>query len=447
MTDPLIVVLTRLLAVAALIATNGFFVIVEFTLVSAQRTRIERLVAEGNMTARLARHLLNSPDRFIAASQLGITMASLALGWIGEDTIARIVEPPLYQLINAWSVPAAHALGTGISFALITYMHIVLGEQVPKTVAIRYGEPSILFVARPMDAFYRIFRPFIWFLDASTATVLRMLGLRPIAGHRTVYSVEELKQLLRESQEEGELQAEQEEMVRKVFDFGDRRVHEVMIPRTEVVGVEDNASVADLLQIFAQASHARFPVYQGDLDNITGIVAIKDVLMSLAADPAGMNIKVKDLTRPAFFVPETRLVSDLFADMRAAHVQMAIVIDEYGGTAGTVTLEELVEEIVGTLSDELARQAPRIAWTDNHTVRLSAQMRVEEINEELHINLPERDEYKTVAGFILYQLRRIPKEGDQCRYGGLRITVTKMKGPKVEEVTISHGGTGPFPRI
>jgi CBS domain containing-hemolysin-like protein len=439
MLDSLLIHLLKLVGVAALIAANGFFVAVEFSLVSARRTRIEQLAAQDNSMALLARSLLDNPDRFIAAAQLGITMASLALGWIGEETIAELVQPPLQQLIGPWSNAVAHTVGTVLAFGLITFLHIVLGEQVPKTAAIRYGERALLLSARPMDAFFRLFRLFIWVLDVSTMAVVRLLGLQPIAGHHTVYSVDELKLLLKESQEGGVLEADQEEMARKVFDFGGLRVNEVMIPRPEIVGVEENETVEDLLQAFSQASHACFPVYKDDLDNITGTVAIKEVLRALAANPhEALQMKVKELALPAFAVPETRAVADLFADMQAHNIQMAVVIDEYGGTAGIVTLEELVEEIVGTLSDELVAQEPRVEQLDELTIRIDAQLRVDEVNEDLGLSLPESDYYETVAGFILYKLGRVPKEGDKLRYKGWCITVSRMKGPKIEAVLISR---------
>lgn len=440
MPDPLFSHLLELLATAALIGANAFFAAFEFSLVSARRTRIEQMAAQGNSTALLARTLMDEPDRFIAAAQLGVTMTSLGLGWIGEEAIAGLIRPPIQHLTGIiWGEAIAHTVATVISFGLITFLHIVLGEQVPKTAAVRYCERVLLFAARPMDAFFRLFRLFIWVLDTSTAAVLRLIGLQPIGGHHTIYSVDELKLLLKESQEGGELEAGQEEMARKVFEFGGLRVNEVMIPRTEIVGVDEETTLEEMLQTFSQASHARFPIYKGDLDNITGIVAVKDVLMHLAADPAGaLHLKARELARPAFVVPETRTVGGLFADMREHKIQMAVVIDEYGGTAGIVTLEELVEEIVGTLSDELARQEPRVERLDDLTVRVDAQMRVDEANDWLRLPLPESDYYETVAGFILYRLGRIPREGDKLRYGGWCITVSQMKGPKIEKVLISR---------
>jgi putative hemolysin len=430
------VILLRLAGALGLVALNGFFVAVEFAVVAVRQTRLDQLVAEGHAVARLALKLVEHTDRVIAASQLGITMASLALGWIGEATVAAVVEPPLAALIGRWSEAAAHTIGTALAFALVTIVHIVLGEQVPKTIAIRHSEGAALFVARPMDWFTRVFRPLIAVLDGATAAILRLLGVQPIAGHRTVYTLDELKLIVRESQESGTIEPHQEEMLQKVFEFGDRQVHEAMIPRPDVVGVERGATVRDLLELFAEASHARFPVYEDDLDNITGIVAIKDVLRALADDPAQMDAPVGSLVRPALFVPETAAVADLLANMRATHNQIAVVIDEYGGTAGIVTLEELVEEIVGRLSDELVGKEESVVQVDEQTVEIDAQLRVDEVNDHLDLDLPEDENYETVAGFLLYRLQHVPVVGESLEHGDLALKVIGMKGPKIEKIQI-----------
>jgi CBS domain containing-hemolysin-like protein len=430
------VILLRLVGAMGLVALNGYFVAVEFAVVAVRRTRLDQFVAGGSTTARLALRLMGNPDRVIAASQLGITIASLALGWVGEATVASIVEPPLVALVGRWSEAAAHTIGTVVAFALVTFVHIVLGEQVPKTIAIRYAEGVAMFISRPMDWFLRVFRPLIAFLDGATAVVLRLLRMEPIGGHRTVYTSAELQLIVRESQEHGAIEARQEEMLQKVFKFADRQVNEVMIPRPEVLGVEHDASVGELLQVFAEASHARFPVYEGDLDHIAGIVSIKDVLRALARDPAHMQSSVGSLVRPALFVPETAAVADLFANLRTTHNQMAVVIDEYGGTAGIVTLEELVEEIVGRVSDELVGQEEPMIRLDEKTVEIDAQLRVDEVNDHLHLALPEGEEYETVAGLILWHLQRIPREGEVLISKGLELEVADMKGPKIEKVQI-----------
>jgi len=295
-------------------------------------------------------------------------------------------------------------------------------------------------VARPIAFTETIFRPAIWLLNGTGNGLLKLLGLRAASGHERVHSVEELKMLVRESQEGGAIEAHQEEMLQKVFRFGERQVREVMIPRPDVIGVDADATVQDLLGLFTEASHARFPVYEDDLDNIVGIVAVKDVLRALAQQPADMDAPVRSLVRPASFVPETVAVADLFADMRASHNQMAIVIDEYGGTAGVVTLEEVVEEIVGRLSDELVASEEAVVEVDEGVLEVDAQLRIDEVNEQLDLNLPEGEHYETVAGLVLSQLQRIPVVGDVLHHGDMELRVTRMKGPKIERVQIRRGG-------
>jgi len=432
----------KLMAVAVLVFANGFFVAAEFALVSVRRTRIDQLIAEGNETAKVVRHAIDDPDRFIAATQLGITLASLGLGWIGEGTIADLLLPLLHALPSNLIAPAAHTIASATAFALITFLHVVLGELAPKSIALQYPEETSFIVAKPTVLTENIFRPFIWLLNGTGNLILRLVGLSAPSGHQRVHSVEELMMLVKASHKEGVLEDEQEEMLQKVFKFANRHVSEAMIPRPEIVGIERQASIGDLLEVFSQSSHARFPIYEDDLDYIVGIVAVKDVLMTLARDPTNVRHGIDELIRPAFFVPETRSMGDLFVEMRAEQIQMAIVIDEYGGTAGLVTLEEMLEEIVGRLSDELAVRPSLVETIDERTVEVDAQLRVDEVNEELDLHLPEGEDYETVAGFILYLLRYIPREGEQLRYGNLRMTVTHMKGPKIERVQIRReGGT------
>jgi len=432
--------LLRVLGAFALVAMNGFFVIAEFSLVSVRRTRIDELIAQGNARARVVRKAIEDPDRFIAATQLGITLASLGLGWMGEPAFADLLAPLLIAIPGPWDDVLAYSIAGGLAFAIITFLHVVLGELAPKSVALQNAERASLIVARPIAFTETIFRPAIWLLNGTGNGLLKLLGLRAASGHERVHSVEELKMLVRESQEGGAIEAHQEEMLQKVFRFGERQVREVMIPRPDVIGVDADATVQDLLGLFTEASHARFPVYEDDLDNIVGIVAVKDVLRALAQQPADMDAPVRSLVRPASFVPETVAVADLFADMRASHNQMAIVIDEYGGTAGVVTLEEVVEEIVGRLSDELVASEEAVVEVDEGVLEVDAQLRIDEVNEQLDLNLPEGEHYETVAGLVLSQLQRIPSVGDVLHHGDMELRVTRMKGPKIERVQIRREG-------
>jgi CBS domain containing-hemolysin-like protein len=429
----------------ALVAMNGFFVVAEFALVSVRRSRIEELVAQGHSQARVVRRAIENPDRFIAATQLGITLASLGLGWIGEPAFADLIRPALSALPGPWDDVLIHSIAVGLAFALITFLHVVLGELAPKSVALQNPERASLLVARPIVWTENIFRPAIWLLNGAGNGLLRLFGLNRATGHQQVHSMEELKYLMRESQEGGVLEAGQEEMLQKVFQFGDRQVSEVMVPRNEVVGVEQDATIQDLLRLFSEASHARFPVYHEDLDEVVGIVQIKDVLLALAGDPARAAAPLGPLVRPALFVPETAPVADLLARMRATRNQMAIVLDEYGGTAGIVTMEELVEEIVGQMSDELVLAEASFVRLDERTVEIDAQLRVDEANDRLDLDLPQGEDYETVAGLVLYRLQHIPAQGEELRVGELALKVTEMRGNRIEKVQIRRSDQFPKP--
>jgi CBS domain containing-hemolysin-like protein len=436
MTESMFAELAKLLAVAALVFANGFFVAAEFSLVSVRRTRVDELVAQGHRAARIVRHAIDDPDRFIAATQLGITVASLGLGWIGEPALAHLVEPALAWLPGEWIGVASHSVAVGLAFLIITFLHVVLGELAPKSIALQYPEETAFVVARPTVFTENVFRPLIWLLNGTGNAVLRLVGLQAPAGHERLHSAEELKMLVAASKQGGALQADQATMLQRVFEFAEREAYEVMVPRTELVGVERQATIRQFLQIFKEESHARFPVYEEDIDNIVGIVSVKDVLRCVADDPDCLDQRVETLARPMLEVPETGQVADLLQRMRAEQIQMALIIDEYGGTAGVVTMEQLVEEIVGRMSDELFKGKSPIRRLPDGGYQIDAQMRVDEVNETLGWSLPENDEYETVAGFLLFRMRRVPQEGETCTYKGWHFRISRMKGPKIEEVIV-----------
>lgn len=424
-------------AAAFLIFANAFFVAAEFALVSVRRTRVEELVAQGNSTARIVKHVIHDPDRFIAATQLGITIASLALGWIGEPAIAHLIEP-LFSFLPESLVPAATlaAAATIIAFALITFMHVVIGELAPKSIALGYPEQTALVVSPIMVFFENVFRPVIWALNGAGNWLLARIGLSRPAGHQMVHSVEELKMLVSASTASGELEPVEREIAQRAFEFADRQVGEVMIPRTAIRAVEDIATVQDFLDLFSQVSHSRFPVYSGTLDNVIGFVWVKDVLRALARNSTAREDKISSLVRNALYVPSTKEIGDLFDEMQRQKVQLAIVLDEYGGTAGMVTIEELIEEIVGRVSDELAATPPPLRRLANGEIEADAMLRVEEANMQLGIDLPESDDYETLAGLIMTRSGRVPKEGESTRIGNVKLTVLKMKGPRIEKILL-----------
>lgn len=426
-------------AMLVLLLLNGFFVSVEFSYVTVPRPRIQRLAASGNPAAILVQRILSDTDRVLAASQLGVTVASLGLGWVGENAANDLIRYLFASVPPPFQSAFAQAIGLAIAFGLITSLHIVVGEQAPKIIALNAADRIALASARIVAVFSWLLRPFIALLDNATEAVVRMMGYPPVGGHHTIYTVDELKQLITETQQTGELELRERQMLHNVFEFGDRLVREVMTPRVEMIAVDEHTTIGEFLQTYREAPHARFPVYVKNIDNITGFVSIKDVLRALAEDGEEVRGKpIKTLSRPATFVPETKRVGRLFAELQTQKTQLAIVIDEYGGTAGMVTLEELIEEIVGRLGDELAQEPPLVETIDEHTAQVDAQLRIEEVNQQLGLNLPENPDYETIAGYVLYVLHHIPKEGEQFRVGNLRITVTRMDGLRIEKVLITR---------
>lgn len=426
----------ELLVMLLLIALNAFFVAVEFATVTVPRMRIDQLAAHGDKTAVLVQKQLSDPDRVLAASQVGITMASLGLGWLGDRVAEGIISPLVAPLPAPWNGAIVHSLGFAVAFIIITSLHIVLGEQAPKMTAIRYAPRVALFAAPPMRLFAVIFRPFVAFLDRATESVLSIFKVPTAGSHKVIYTAEELKQIVTESQHAGEIEPEERRMIHNVFEFGDLSVHEVMIPRTDMVAVQDSAKVEEFLGTFAQSSHERYPVFSENLDNIVGYISIKDILFEFTRSRTAREKPIKDFLRPALFVPESKRVSELLAEMQKTNRQLAVVIDEYGGTEGMATTENLLEEIVGGIGDERVAQSAPVKKIDENTTQVEAQLRVDDVNEYLSTKLPESDDYETLAGLILLRLGHIPKAGESVTIDDVKLTVAQMNGPRIEQVLI-----------
>ena len=438
----------RLAGVLVLVALNGFFVAAEFALVGARRTRLDQLASAGNAAAALGRRMQDDLDRYIAAAQLGITLASLALGWIGESTVAALVDPPIEALVvwllgnlavaETLALTISHGVGIAVSFFVITALHIVLGEQAPKVFAIRAPERTTLFIVRPLAVFNAIFSLVIRFLDWATDVVLGLFGIREGGGHTKVHSADELRLLVEESAEAGVLDEEEQEMLINVFAFADRPAYQAMLPRTEVVTIDHEASIRAFLDRFAETGHTRFPVIgPGGVDDVQGIISAKDLLVALRDGAIDLEQPIAALVRPAFFTPESKRIGDLLQELRAKHIRMAILIDEYGGMAGVVTMEDLVEEIVGELDDELEHDSAELTTIDDLTSVVEGQIRVEDVNQQLDLDIPPGD-YETLAGFVLARLGRLPANGDVLTYNGVRLTVTEMQGPRIKQIEIKR---------
>ncbi|MFQ5680192.1 MAG: hemolysin family protein [Gemmatimonadota bacterium] len=426
--------LWKLLAVLLLVGANAFFVSAEFALVAVRRTRIHELVAGGDRLARTVEKALRNLDRSISGTQLGITLASLGLGWIGEPAVAETLEGLFAGLPGALAPLTTHAAAITIAFAIITYLHIVLGELAPKTVALVAPEKVSRYVAGPLIAFNWVMQPGVWLLNGSSNLFLRLLGMRPVRVPERVHSPHEIQMLVQESLREGEVEADEEAMIHGVFRMTHTAAREVMTPRTDIVGIPSTATLEEVVGLAAESGFSRFPVYEESLDNVLGVLLIKDVIPRLAA-AEGREVTAGELAREAIFVPDTKRVDDLLAQLRRQKVHMAIVVDEFGGTDGIVTLEDLVEEIVGDIYDEHDVAAPELVVQPDGTVVVDGGFSFDDLRHEFELPAAE-EEYDTVAGYVIGQLGRIPEEGESVSLGGAELRVVGIQDRRVTRVRV-----------
>ena len=421
----------EVLIILALILFNGLLAMSELAVVSSRRSRLQQRAETGDEKARAALLLAQEPTRFLSTVQIGITLVGILAGAFGGASIANRVSDWLdgTGLTEGWS----NALSVGLVVLVITYLSLVFGELVPKRIALHSPERIAGMIAQPMRILSTLGSPFVTVLSASTGAVLRIIGLG--AQREDTISEEELRLMIGMSAESGTMAEHEAELLDRVFHFGDRRVHEVMTPRTEAVGVEKQATLGGFLAVYKEAHHSRFPAYDESLDRVVGILVIKDVLSALASSEVNMESPVEPLIRQALFVPETKLIGELFREMQASGDQMAIAVDEFGGTAGIVTLEQLLEEMVGQVRDELWPDEPEITPIDERTTQIDGSLSIEEARAELELDIPEGD-YDTVAGYVLSRLGHIPKVGETVPLDGYRITVAEMRGLKIEQLRV-----------
>jgi CBS domain containing-hemolysin-like protein len=421
-------ILWRLGAVVILVFANGFFVAAEFAIVTVRKTRIDQLIAEGHRQAHAVRRAVSDPDGYIAATQLGITMASLGLGWIGEPAIAEFVHPAITFLPTGIAEATAHSVAVAIAFAIMTALHITCGELAPKTIALERAEATALMVVRPTELFMRAFWPFIRLLNGMGRGIVGLLGLHGAGGHALVHSEEELKMLVTASQEAGVLEEQEEQMLHRVFDFADLTAGQVMVPRTELVAVAADTSGDALLQAIGKAGYATIPVYRHDLDNVIGMLHAVDVVKAMGA--GHRDITAGALVRETLNVPEAMAADDLLASLRQRNTREAIVIDEYGGTAGLVTFEWLMERIVG------AAGAGKMVIHGDGSADVDGLTLVTDINEQFGLDIDEST-YTTLGGYVMGRIGRRARVGDTIDVGERHMRVLALDGLRVSKVWIS----------
>jgi CBS domain containing-hemolysin-like protein len=435
MTEPTIVgVLWRLAGLLALVCANGFFVSAEFSIVTVRKTRIDQLIAEGHIRARAVRRAITSPDRYIAATQLGITMTSLGLGWIGEPALANLIQPSLRFLPATLAETTAHTVAATAAFVVITGVHIVLGELAPKWVTLERPEATALWVVKPTELFMQALWPFIRLLHGTARAIVSLAGVQ--GEHRAgVHSEEELKMLVTASQEAGVLEEHEEQMLHRVFGFADLNAGQVMVPRTEVVSVGAGMTREALVDHIARGGYSRVPVYRENPDDIVGILHVTDLLKSVER---GGPINAAALAREALTVPKTLPADEVLGAMRRRGVREALVIDEYGGTAGLVTFESLMERIVGDLGSTVTGSL-RVNVLADGSAEIDGLVLVAEVNQQFDLHI-DQDTYTTVGGYVLGRLGRRPQIGDVVDVEGRRLRVEAVDGIRIARVSLSTPG-------
>jgi magnesium and cobalt exporter, CNNM family len=414
----------ELLGVAILILLNAFFVAAEYGLVTARRTRIIELQHQGNRRARDVLRITGDPPRFIAAMQLGVTLTSLGIGALGEATLSH--------QFDKWM---ATALAIVLAYAILSFFHVVFGELVPKGAALGHAEGTALWVSGPVRAFFAVFRPAIWLLRVSTDAILRSFGLEPPGAERDVHSEAELRMLVSRSTQQGQIEEGEREMIDKVFVFGDKDVADVMVAKPDVAAVSVDLPPEQALAVVLDSPYTRFPVYRDSLDDIVGVLHVRD-LFGAIHDRGLSGMDLESLLRPAYVVPETKDLASLLQEFRRTKGHFAVVVDEYGAMVGIATLEDLLEEIVGEIEDEFDVSEEPVEQVGEDTYRIDGMFSIDDFNERFGTDLPEED-FHTVGGFVFGQLGRAPEPGDDVSYDGMRFDVLEIEGNRIERIAVT----------
>jgi putative hemolysin len=416
----------RILAVLLLVLGNAFFVAAEYSLVTARRARLNELATRGNRRARIALRIMDSPVRFIGTVQLGITAFSIALGAIGEPLVEHFLDPYL-----------ATTVAFVIAFAIVTYLHVTLGELVPKAIALTKNEATALWVALPVEAFYLATYPLVWFLQESSNRFTRLFGISPAPAGVIAHTEEDIRMIVAAAEDAGELEQAEEEMLYKVFDFASKEVSAVMVPRPEVVAISVDLPPEEALAALVDSPYTRYPVYRSSLDEIVGILHVRDLFAAMH-DFGIAAVRLESIARPAYVVPETKDLAALLADFRREKQHMAIVLDEYGAMEGIVTLEDVLEEIVGEIEDEFDLPDTSIERVDEKRIRIDGTYSIDDFNEAFGTEL-EQEDYHTMAGLVFGGLGRAAGVGDTMTVDGLQLTVLEVEGSRIQKIEVEFG--------
>lgn len=422
-----------------LVALNGFFVAAEFAIVKVRSSQIDLKAKEGHRMASLSKHIIANLDSYLSATQLGITIASLGLGWIGEEVVAELVMSFFTAIGLELSPEAAHRAALPVAFGVITVLHIVFGELAPKSYAIQRPESTTLWLAAPLNVFYWIFKPFIWVLNGFSNFILRRIGITPLK-EAEVHSPEELRMMVEAGKKSGVIEARKYEIIRNAFDFAERSARQAMVPRTHVFGVNKSSPITQIIDKILENGYSRVPVYEGTIDHVVGIIFTKDLLLKLRN---GKDFPITDIIRPAHYIASNKKLIDIMRDFQKQHVQFAIVVDEFGGTEGVITMEDILEELVGEIQDEYDSETPLVERIDDKKFRAQGSVTLVDLNEILPRTLPENEIYVTLAGMLIDIVGRIPNVGESISYNDYVFTVLKRIKNQVILVDIADRANPP----
>jgi CBS domain containing-hemolysin-like protein len=425
-------ILLNLLLVLFLVLLNGFFVAAEFALVRVRGSRLSELVASGNARAKTAQHVSSRLDAYLSACQLGITLASLGLGWVGEPAIAGLIVAPLMTAMNAPEY-LIHPTALGLAFAIITFLHIVLGELAPKSIAIFRSEGTALWLSAPLMWFYKLAYPLIWVLNGAANALLRWIGIEPASEHDASHTEEEIRILIKESQKSGHIDEDELTLVENIFEFSERIAREIMIPRIMIECLYTDLSFEENLDIVMKTRHTRYPLVMEDKDDIRGIVIASDIYNAALTRGIG-TIDINSFIRPVPHIPESMEISLVLRTMQRERVHMVVVVDEYGGTAGIVCMEDVLEEIVGDIQDELEHDKPEVEVFDTYTT-LDGRFLLDKVNDLFNLDI-EDDEVDTIAGWFYQQLAEKPYVGVKVTFGGIDFEITELDNLRINRIKV-----------
>jgi magnesium and cobalt exporter, CNNM family len=425
-------ILFEIIVVIFLIMANAFFVAAEFAIVKVRASQLQPLAEKNNPGAKTAIRLISNMDAYLSASQVGITMTSLGLGWIGEPVTAKLLEP-IFLWTGLNNPQTIHTISFIVGFIFLTFLHITLGEQAPKMLAIKNPKTTALIISIPLNIFFIVFRPVVWLLNKAANLVLKTLGLHNIGEAERINSEEELRQLISEGRKSGAIDQTEHALIEKIFEFNDKQAKEIMVPRNHMIAIDVDDPRDKIFQIVTEEGYSRVPVYKETIDNIVGIIYTKDLIS--AAEHREL-ITLQDIIRPAYFVIDTKQIGHLLKDMQRKKVHMAIVVDEYGGVEGLITMEDILEEIVGEIQDEYDTESQEVVPEKSGVYLISPMISIEEFNNKFKVIIPEDTDYQTISGFLQKVTGHIPDIYERIDYKGLSFIVTQKSGNRILQIRV-----------